>query len=100
MTEEKSIIVIAALEVRDAETFKKHALEIVRLTRSEAGCLRYDLLLDAENPKKFVFIEEYTDARAFEVHRNMPYMAPFRKLRESLVEKYLGVEELKRLNRR
>lgn len=100
MPEEKSIIVLASLEVKDACEFKKRALEVARLSREEAGCLRYELFCDSENDRRFTFIEEYADTSAFEQHRKMPYMDAFREIRSRLVEKYLGVEELKRINRR
>lgn len=100
MPEENSIIVIAELSVKDADLFKKHALDIAELSRSEAGCVRYDVFQDSQDSSKFVFIEEYADQRAFDEHRKMPYMDQFRLLREKLVKEYLGVDELKRKRRR
>lgn len=38
--------------------------------RSEAGCLRYDLHRDRDDPARFVMLEAWADAKALEAHRN------------------------------
>eukprot|EP00308_Calcidiscus_leptoporus_P026020 CAMPEP_0119373790 /NCGR_PEP_ID=MMETSP1334-20130426/27839_1 /TAXON_ID=127549 /ORGANISM="Calcidiscus leptoporus, Strain RCC1130" /LENGTH=148 /DNA_ID=CAMNT_0007391663 /DNA_START=14 /DNA_END=460 /DNA_ORIENTATION=- len=38
-------------------------------SREEAGCLRFDLLKDADAPNKFVFYEVYADSAAAAVHK-------------------------------
>lgn len=92
-----SVIIEAGLRVVDAEAFKKLASNVIEQTRKEPGCLRYDLFQDAEDPNVFLFIEEYKDEEAFQMHRNMPYMAPFRAEREKLLDKFTGLRKLKAL---
>lgn len=92
-----SVIIEAGLRVVDAEAFKKLASNVIEQTRKEPGCLRYDLLQDTEDPNIFLFIEEYKDEEAFQTHRNMPYMAPFRAEREKLLDKFTGLRKLKAL---
>ena len=92
-----SVIIEAGLRVVDAEAFKKLASNVIEQTRKEPGCLRYDLLQDTEDPNIFLFIEEYKDEEAFQTHRNMPYMAPFRVEREKLLDKFTGLRKLKAL---
>lgn len=91
------IIVEAGLRVKDAEAFKRLAADVVAQTRKEPGCLRYDLLQDVEDPNIFLFIEEYKNEDAFQTHRNMPYMAPFRIEREKLLDRFTGLRKLKAL---
>ena len=43
--------------------------------RDEAGCVRFDVLQDNNDPNKFFFYEVYQDDDAFEVHRNGPSIA-------------------------
>eukprot|EP00746_Dinoflagellata_sp_MGD_P009000 gnl/MRDRNA2_/MRDRNA2_118110_c0_seq1.p1 gnl/MRDRNA2_/MRDRNA2_118110_c0~~gnl/MRDRNA2_/MRDRNA2_118110_c0_seq1.p1 ORF type:complete len:313 (-),score=76.71 gnl/MRDRNA2_/MRDRNA2_118110_c0_seq1:32-970(-) len=43
-------------------------------SRCEAGCLRFDLLRDKENPSKFITYEVFKDAAAMEAHREQPYV--------------------------
>ena len=92
-----SVIIEAGLRVVDAEAFKRLAAGVIEQTRKEPGCLRYDLLQDTEDPNIFLFIEEYKDEEAFQTHRNMPYMAPFRAEREKLLDKFTGLRKLKAL---
>ncbi len=37
-------------------------------TLQENGCLRYDLFLDADDPTKFTFIEEWASRESLNVH--------------------------------
>ena len=41
---------------------------------NEAGCLRFDVTVDAEDPNRFVLFEVYRDAEARQVHRAAPYL--------------------------
>jgi len=43
-------------------------------TRAEDGCLRYDLLLNEDDPTEFVFVEEWRDEAALEVHAATPHI--------------------------
>ena len=42
-------------------------------SRTEPGCLRFDVLQDQENPCKFVFYEVYKNAEAAAEHRDYPH---------------------------
>ena len=37
-------------------------------TRAEAGCLAYDFFIDADDPTKFTFIEEWVSREALGLH--------------------------------
>ena len=37
-------------------------------TLNENGCLRYDLFVDADDPSKFTFIEEWSSREALNAH--------------------------------
>ncbi len=102
MKKNKSIIVLAGLKIKHqfCEEFAKRATEIVFLTRKEEGCVRYDLVRDVLDSDIFYFIEEYKDDEAFQKHRVMPYMNPFREFREQVVAEYLGVSTLEQISHR
>ena len=40
----------------------------------EAGCLRFDVTVDSENPNRFMLYEVYRDAEARAIHRAAPYL--------------------------
>ena len=40
----------------------------------EAGCLRFDVTVDSEDPNRIMLFEVYRDAEARQVHRAAPYL--------------------------
>ena len=46
-------------------------------SRKEPGCLLYIGHQSTEDPRKFLFYEQYKDAAAFEAHRNAPYFKQY-----------------------
>ncbi len=46
-------------------------------TRVEPGCLRFDVLRDAETPSTLYLYEVYRDRAAFDLHREAPYFKAF-----------------------
>jgi len=42
--------------------------ELVDATRAEEGCVKYELLQNAEDPHDLCFVEEWTSAGALEAH--------------------------------
>lgn len=44
-------------------------------TRTEQGCLSYDFYLDADNPERFTFIEEWSSREALQAHLATPHIA-------------------------
>ena len=45
--------------------------------RDEPGCLRFDVLTDADRPDEVMLYELYEDAAAFDAHRETPHYARF-----------------------
>ena len=48
-------------------------------SRSEPGCVRYAAHLDMENPRKFVFVEEWADQASLTQHFRLPLSRQFAK---------------------
>jgi quinol monooxygenase YgiN len=46
-------------------------------SRKEPGCLMYIGHQSTENPRKFLFYEQYKDAAALAAHRNAPYFKQY-----------------------
>jgi quinol monooxygenase YgiN len=55
-------------------------------TRKEAGCIRYELNQEIENPRAFTFAEKFASREAFDAHVKMPYVARFAEQSAALVE--------------
>ena len=46
-------------------------------SRREAGCLMYIGHQSTQDPRRFLFYEQYKDAAALEAHRNAPYFRQY-----------------------
>jgi quinol monooxygenase YgiN len=66
--------VTARPETRDELLALLHAQ--VAPTRAEAGCIDYELHVDAADPCVFVFYENWTDRAALDAHLAMPHLLP------------------------
>lgn len=49
---------------------------------AEPGCLVYRPHRSTTDPESFVFYEMYQSEAAFEIHRNAPHLAAYRRRRE------------------
>lgn len=49
-------------------------LSLIEPSRAEPGCLKYELLQNAENPTEFTFVETFADDAALELHAAAPYI--------------------------
>lgn len=78
MNNEK-IILIARLKVRDntVEEAKDLALKIVADSRTEKGCINYDVHQAIDDPTVFVWHETWKDKAALEAHFELPYLKEF-----------------------
>jgi len=46
--------------------------------RDEPGCVRFDVLQDADDPDHYYFYEVYHDEAAFQAHTQTPHLARWR----------------------
>jgi quinol monooxygenase YgiN len=60
------------------------ALEHVRRSRAEPGCLQHGVSIDAEDPLTLVFYEEWEDRAALEAHFQVPESLAFMKTMRAL----------------
>lgn len=51
------------------ELFLQLAKELVAQSRTEQGCLQYDLVADTEEENVYYFIEKYVDDAALQAHQ-------------------------------
>jgi quinol monooxygenase YgiN len=78
MSDEK-IVLVARLKVRDdaIEEAKRLALNIVADSRSEAGCVNYDVHQAIDDPTIFVWHETWENRAALDNHFELPYFKEF-----------------------
>ena len=58
--------------------------------KNEPGCLRFDVLQDANDPDKYWYYEVYKDEASVQAHRESEHFQHYRVLQASLIEKLTG----------
>lgn len=67
---------------------------LVAPTRSESGCLRYEVNQDLNDPSTFTFVETFADQAGFDAHCATPYVAKLFEMLPILVkEQYIGLHK-------
>ena len=81
------LTVVAVLKAKPGKesALREALLAIVDPTRSEAGCLQYDLHESTEKPGEFVFLEKWVDRSALDIHLKKPYLVALGERREELM---------------
>ncbi len=65
---------------------KAELLKLVPITRAEAGCLKYDLHQDNENPAHFAFYENWETRELWQTHMSAPHLTAYMEATEGAVE--------------
>ena len=64
---------------------------MVAPTRSEPGCVTYQLHRDPEDPSKFMFYERFRSQEALDAHGRTPHLQKFRAYREELPDRVSSI---------
>jgi len=72
------------VKVRIKPNMRKRFLEAIEVDalgseQDEPGCLRFNVLHDAQDENVYYFYEVYKDQAALEAHRTMPHYAVWRE---------------------
>ncbi len=59
-------------------------VDALRSERDEPGCLRFNVLRDADDELTYYFYEVYENEAALEAHRNAPHYAVWSAARDTL----------------
>jgi quinol monooxygenase YgiN len=84
----KALIVVATLKAKAGKGAElcKAFLELERHSRTEEGCIKYDLHQSIEDPDGFLFYEVWTGEEALALHANSDFMNASRKITRELIE--------------
>ena len=84
------LTIVAHITARpDRIEFVKSELEkLIDITRSEAGCLQYDLHQDNENPAHFLFYENWESRELWQKHMSAPHLEDYRSATAGAVEDF------------
>lgn len=87
--QELKVTVIARFKAKHdkADQAKQALMALVAPSRSEPGCINYDLHQEPGDPTLFLFYENWTSQKALDEHANKPYLLDLKgKVEELFVE--------------
>jgi quinol monooxygenase YgiN len=68
------------------QRLRDELLKLVAATRTEAGCINYDLHQSLEDPRQFMFYENWSSPAAHEMHDRSPHITAFRQIRSDILD--------------
>lgn len=83
----KVTIVAHIMAKSDKIDFVKAELQkLIPITRTEEGCINYDLHQDNENPAHFVFYENWDSRELWQAHMNNQHLKDFVMATDGVIE--------------
>lgn len=67
---------------------KAELQKLVPVTRSEAGCIQYDLHQDNDQPAHFMFYENWESRELWQAHMNAPHLTAYMKATDGAVAEF------------
>jgi quinol monooxygenase YgiN len=81
-----AVVVTVNLKPGIADEFRSHILTNATASkRDESGCHRFDVLATEHDADTIIFYEEYTDAAAFDAHRETAHYKALREATDDMV---------------
>ena len=62
--------------------------KLIPITRTEPGCIQYDLHQDNADPAHFLFFENWESRELWQVHMNTPHLTDYLKATEGSVAEF------------
>lgn len=99
MTSGASVALLVTLHAGagSRERLRDELAILATVSRADAGCIRYDVLEEADSPDRFVLFEEWLDDAALDDHNREPHVLRFVEVSQSLLEAPMRVERLRRV---
>lgn len=94
------VTVIARLRAKEGldASLKETLLGLIKPSRSDEGCINYDLHQDPENPALFMFHENWTSKEALDKHLATPHLQAFIDKSGELLAEALDVTVWKKIS--
>jgi len=98
MSEE--IIVLARIKAKEGlvEQVRQELASFVAPTRTEAGCISYDLHQGAEDQSLFMFYEQWAGKQALDEHLQKPHLKAFIAKADDILAEPMDVTIWKKLS--
>jgi quinol monooxygenase YgiN len=84
----KALVVVATLKAKAGKgpELRKVFEELERYSRTEEGCIKYDLHQSIDDPDTLLFYEIWTGEEALALHAKSDFMNASRKITRELIE--------------
>jgi quinol monooxygenase YgiN len=93
-----TVVAMAKAKAGMEETVNQELLSLVNPTRSEPGCINYDLHQAHDDKSLFIFYENWKSKEDLDKHLGMPYLRAFLEKSEGLLAKPLEVTLLEMIS--
>lgn len=95
---ERPLTIVARIEARKDRValVKSELIKLIEPTRSEQGCIQYDLHQDNEHPEIFLFFENWESRELWRAHTAGEHLAAYLAATEGAVESFT-VNEMTRI---
>lgn len=82
------LTIVANIYAKDGriDFVKAELLKLIGPTRAEEGCLNYDLHQDFEDPRHFLFYENWESRELWQAHMKAPHIAELKVATEGAIE--------------
>lgn len=84
------LTIVANIKARPdkIELVKSELLKLIATTRTEEGCINYDLHQDNGDPAHFMFYENWKSRDLWQTHMNAPHLSDYLKATEGAVAEF------------
>lgn len=84
------LTIVAHITVKKEKTdlVKSELIKLIATTRSEAGCVQYDLHQDNEKPAHFMFFEQCESRELWQRHMAAPHLQKMKAATEGAIEAF------------
>lgn len=84
------LTIVASIKAKEdkIELVKSELLKLIDITRSEEGCINYDLHQDNENPGHFLFYENWESRELWQAHMGNQHLKDYMDATEGAVDAF------------
>lgn len=93
-----SLTIVANIQANadTIELVKAELRKLIEITRSENGCIQYDLHQDNDDPAHFMFHENWESRELWQIHMSAPHLAAYMAATEGAVADFT-LHEMKKV---
>jgi quinol monooxygenase YgiN len=90
---DRKVTVIARFKAKPGmeETVRQEVMNLVAPTRSEAGCINYDLHQSSDDPSLLMLYENWVSKEALDEHLAMPHLEAFKAKADEILAEPLDI---------